>query len=188
MAVLPFESTALNNHLVNPSISPLSSKFVLSNTNLRRSDQQLLQLFGFRAKTPHLSRSRRAPTRAVASLGGLLGGIFKGADNGESTRQRYASTVGVINRLEAEMKAMSDSELGDRTSLLKERARNGESLDSLLPVSFSTLIWQCFLFSCIFLDTVPNLLLLYHQTSCPLAGSICCCQGGFKKGSRPSSF
>lgn len=137
MAVLPFESTALNNHLVNPSISPLSSKFVLSNTNLRRNDQQLLQLFGFRAKTPHLSRSRRAPTRAVASLGGLLGGIFKGADNGESTRQRYASTVGVINRLEAEMKAMSDSELGDRTSLLKERARNGESLDSLLPEAFA---------------------------------------------------
>lgn len=74
--------------------------------------------------------------RAMASLGGLLGGIFKGNDTGESTRQQYASVVGVINGLEAEMSALSDSELRDKTPLLKERAKQGESLDSLLPVSF----------------------------------------------------
>lgn len=75
--------------------------------------------------------------RAMASLGGLLGGIFKGNDTGESTRQQYASVVGVINGLEAEMSALSDSELRDKTSLLKERAQQGESLDSLLPEAFA---------------------------------------------------
>lgn len=72
----------------------------------------------------------------MASLGGFLGGMFKGTDTGESTRQQYAPTVTLINGLEAEMSALSDSELREKTSSLKERAQMGESLDSLLPVSF----------------------------------------------------
>lgn len=73
--------------------------------------------------------------RAVASLGGLLGGIFKGTDTGESTRQQYAATVNEINGLEAAMSALSDSELREKTSVLRERAQQGQPLDSLLPVS-----------------------------------------------------
>ncbi|KAJ4826866.1 hypothetical protein Tsubulata_043796 [Turnera subulata] len=73
----------------------------------------------------------------VASLGGLLGGIFKGTDTGESTRQQYAPTVSIINGLEAEMSALSDSGLRDKTSMIKERAQGGESLDSLLPEAFA---------------------------------------------------
>ena len=75
---------------------------------------------------------RSAPVSA--SLGGLLGGIFKGTDTGEGTRKKYADVLALVNRLEPEMKRMSDAELRDRTSVLKERARNGESSDSLLPV------------------------------------------------------
>lgn len=75
--------------------------------------------------------------QAVASLGGLLGGIFKGSDTGESTRQQYAPTVSVINGLEAQMSALSDSELREKTRLFQERAKQGESLDSLLPEAFA---------------------------------------------------
>lgn len=71
----------------------------------------------------------------AAALGGLLGGIFKGSDTGESTRKKYSDSVALINRLEPEMERLSDSELRERTSSLKERAQNGVSLDSLLPVS-----------------------------------------------------
>ncbi|PKI68656.1 hypothetical protein CRG98_010936 [Punica granatum] len=73
----------------------------------------------------------------MASLGGLLGGIFKGNDTGESTRQQYAGTVGVINGMEVEMASLSDSGLRERTQLLKQRAQQGESLDSLLPEAFA---------------------------------------------------
>lgn len=91
---------------------------------------------------PSVSRTRRSRRRqsgAVASLGGLLGGIFKGADTGEATKQQYAATVNIINGLEPEISALSDSELRDRTFALRERAQHGQSLDSLLPVSFEVL-------------------------------------------------
>lgn len=63
-----------------------------------------------------------------------MGGLFGGADTGEATRQRYAETVAAINAMEPEMLRLSDSDLRERTAVLKERARNDESLDSLLPV------------------------------------------------------
>ena len=80
------------------------------------------------------NRRRRMGTVTVASLGGFLGGIFKGTDTGESARQQYASTVSTINGMEAEMSALSDSELREKTSMLRERAQQGQSLESLLPV------------------------------------------------------
>lgn len=77
-----------------------------------------------------------------ASLGGLLGGMFKGTDTGESTRKKYSDKVGLINRLESEMSRLSDEELREKTEAFKDRAQNkGESLDSLLPVS-----QNCFFF------------------------------------------
>lgn len=90
------------------------------------------------------NRRRRVPVKVKASLGSLIGGIFKGTDTGESTRQQYAPTVSAINKLEAEMSSLSDSQLRDKTSVLKERAQRGESLDSLLPVRL--LIFIAFLF------------------------------------------
>ncbi|XP_078444412.1 albino or Glassy Yellow 1 [Wolffia australiana] len=81
--------------------------------------------------------SRRILPPVAASLGGLLGGLFKGTDTGEGTRKKYADVVALVNRLEPEMKRLSDSELREKTSILKDRARNGESLDSLLPEAFA---------------------------------------------------
>ncbi|XP_072974820.1 protein translocase subunit SECA1, chloroplastic isoform X1 [Typha angustifolia] len=92
----------------------------------------------FMARTASSGCRRRHRSGAVkASLGGLLGGLFKGTDTGEGTRQRYEATVALINRLEPEMSRLSDSELRERTSLLKERARNDEPMDSLLPEAFA---------------------------------------------------
>ncbi|GFZ04439.1 albino or Glassy Yellow 1 [Actinidia rufa] len=82
-------------------------------------------------------RGRGSGPKPKASLGGLLGGIFKGTDTGESTRQQYASTVSLINSLEAQMSALSDSQLRDTTSLLQQRARQGDSLLALLPEAFA---------------------------------------------------
>ncbi|XP_054809641.1 protein translocase subunit SecA, chloroplastic [Prosopis cineraria] len=90
-----------------------------------------------KASTKGSTSSRTRSMRVVASLGGLLGGIFKGADTGESTRQQYAATVNIINGLEAKMSALSDSELREKTFLLRERAQQGETLDSLLPEAFA---------------------------------------------------
>ncbi|KAE9618863.1 Protein translocase subunit SecA [Lupinus albus] len=86
------------------------------------------------AKTQRIRRRRLG---TVASLGGLLSGIFKGTDTGEETRKQYAATVNIINGLESKVSALSDSELRDKTFALKERAQKGETLDSLLPEAFA---------------------------------------------------
>ncbi|KAK6937206.1 SecA Wing/Scaffold [Dillenia turbinata] len=83
------------------------------------------------------SRSSTTPVIIRASLGGLLGGIFKANDTGESTRQHYAPTVSLINSLDSRMSSLSDCQLRDTTSSLKQRALLGESLDSLLPEAFA---------------------------------------------------
>ncbi|PIA60683.1 hypothetical protein AQUCO_00300298v1 [Aquilegia coerulea] len=110
MAAKSFGLPSMNNC---SSISPSSSKFFLFQSNYY------------------------SKVDMVASLGGLLGGIFKGTDTGEATRQKYAATVSLINGLEAEMSQLLDSELRERTSILKERAQQGDSLDSLLPEAFA---------------------------------------------------
>ena len=74
-------------------------------------------------------------------LGGLLGSIFKGGDPAESTRQQYASKVSLINQLEPQISSLLDSQLRERTSLLRQRALSGETLDSLLPVTRSTTVF-----------------------------------------------
>ncbi|KAK7269549.1 hypothetical protein RIF29_22280 [Crotalaria pallida] len=88
------------------------------------------------AKTVRGDRRPRLRTVA-ASLGGLLGGIFKGTDTGEETRKQYAATVNIVNGLEAKISAFSDSELREKTFELRERAQRGETLDSLLPEAFA---------------------------------------------------
>lgn len=72
---------------------------------------------------------------AMASFGGLLGSMFKGSDTGDATRKQYSATLSLINEMEPQISSLSDSQLREKTAILQERASNGDSLDSLLPVS-----------------------------------------------------
>jgi preprotein translocase subunit SecA len=49
----------------------------------------------------------------------------------------YQKRVDSINRIEPEMEILEDHELREEADALRERARNGESLDDLLPESFA---------------------------------------------------
>ena len=86
-------------------------------------------------------QGRRDAGSHVPRVGSFLGGVFGagGRDDGEATRKKYADTVARINAMEPEVSALSDADLRARTAALQERARAGESLDSLLPVRTQTL-------------------------------------------------
>jgi preprotein translocase subunit SecA len=49
----------------------------------------------------------------------------------------YQKRVALINAFEPELEQDSDAELGERMDALRERARDGESLDALLPECFA---------------------------------------------------
>src|SRR6478736_2045220 len=49
----------------------------------------------------------------------------------------YEKRVETINRFEPEMELLDDSELRTEADALRERARNGEALDELLPEAFA---------------------------------------------------
>ncbi|XP_043708276.1 protein translocase subunit SecA, chloroplastic isoform X2 [Telopea speciosissima] len=124
---------------------PPPSKLLLSHSNYHPKSEMGTSFFGreprhmcgFGAKVSNFDGFRQQRFSPMASLGGLLGGLFKGTDTGEATRQQYAATVSLINGMEAEMSALSDLELRDRTSMLKQRAQQGDSLNSLLPEAFA---------------------------------------------------
>lgn len=52
--------------------------------------------------------------------------------------KKYQATAAKINGLESQMQEKSDAELAALTAAFKERAANGESLESLLPEAFAT--------------------------------------------------
>src|SRR5213596_3029380 len=49
----------------------------------------------------------------------------------------YERRVAQINRIEPEMELLEDAEIRETADGLRERARNGESLDALLPEAFA---------------------------------------------------
>src|SRR4249920_425512 len=49
----------------------------------------------------------------------------------------YQKRAEAINRYEPEMEALSDAEIREEADALRERARNGEALDDLLPEAFA---------------------------------------------------
>ncbi|KAM3323642.1 protein translocase subunit SecA, chloroplastic [Capsicum chacoense] len=127
-------------------VSSFSNRHSSSDDKVRRvigsrswlhGGEKSLCSLGFEVKERRSRRIKRRVTSTVASLGGLLGGIFKSSDSGESTRQTYSPTVALINGMESEVSSLSDAQLREKTAALQERARGGDSLDSLLPEAFA---------------------------------------------------
>jgi preprotein translocase subunit SecA len=65
----------------------------------------------------------------------LLKNVF-GTSNDRDLRQMY-KIVSKINTLEDHLKTLNDTDLGDQTTVLRERLANGETLDELLPDAFA---------------------------------------------------
>ncbi len=64
--------------------------------------------------------------------------VTKALRAGEGRRfKAYQKRAEAINRYEPEMEALSDEEIRTEADSLRERARNGESLDDLLPEAFA---------------------------------------------------
>src|SRR5579884_3735673 len=70
--------------------------------------------------------------RPLNALTGLFGSV-----NDRKIKAKYP-IVAQINALEPEFEKKSDSELLGMTAAFKERLRNGETLDDLLPEAFAT--------------------------------------------------
>src|SRR5208282_1061828 len=82
----------------------------------------------------------RAAIRACSgSYPWLVPSILDRALNvGEAKRYKgYQRRVALINAFEPELEHDSDAELRERIDALRERARNGEPLDALLPECFA---------------------------------------------------
>ena len=64
--------------------------------------------------------------------------VTKALRAGEGRKfKAYQKRVAAINRFEPEMEALSEEEIREEADKLRERARNGESLDDLLPEAFA---------------------------------------------------
>src|ERR671913_1195786 len=64
--------------------------------------------------------------------------VTKALRAGEGRKfKAYQKRVAAINRFEPEMEALSDEEIRSEADSLRERARNGASLDDLLPEAFA---------------------------------------------------
>jgi preprotein translocase subunit SecA len=64
--------------------------------------------------------------------------VTKALRAGEGRKfKAYQKRVDAINRFEPEMETLSDDEIRQEADSLRERARNGESLDDMLPEAFA---------------------------------------------------
>src|SRR6185295_3159401 len=78
---------------------------------------------------------RRAPTLEVMTI------LDRALRLGEAKQfKQYAKRVDRINSWEPELELLEDDELRQQADGLRERARNGESLDDLLPETFALVL------------------------------------------------
>ena len=68
-------------------------------------------------------------------IANLLKKIF-GSRN-ERLLKQFRKTVQIVNGLEADLKKLSDDELKSKTDLFKDRVKNGDALDEILPEAFA---------------------------------------------------
>ncbi len=69
-------------------------------------------------------------------IGKLVKAVFGSKNDRELKRMR--KLVKLVNELEPEMEALSDTQLKLKSTEYKERVQNGETLDKLLPEAFAT--------------------------------------------------
>ena len=87
-------------------------------------------------------RPERPPGRTGSAAANLVawpeGLIDRALRMGEASKfKEYEKRVEAINRIEPEMELLEDAELRAEADELRERARDGESLDDLLPEAFA---------------------------------------------------
>ena len=83
-------------------------------------------------------RRRRSYSRTVPWGFVAKGLIDRALRLGEGRQfKEYERRVASINRIEAEMELLEDSEIRSEADQLRERAREGEALDELLPEAFA---------------------------------------------------
>src|SRR5664279_2247652 len=85
-------------------------------------------------RSPRVGRRRAA--RAI--LGPMPSLLDRALNVGEAKKYKtYQKRVALINAFEAELEHDSDAELRERMDALRERARDGEALEALLPECFA---------------------------------------------------
>ncbi|NLO89870.1 MAG: preprotein translocase subunit SecA [Clostridia bacterium] len=67
----------------------------------------------------------------------MLGLLKRLLDDNEKEIKKLSKCVDLINNLEPKMKALTDSELREKTQEFKQRLQQGETLDDLLPEAFA---------------------------------------------------
>lgn len=82
------------------------------------------------------SASARRPARGVVKVQAFLNKLFKN-DPSIGTRKKYQARVDQINAMEPALQSLTDEQLRIKTKEFKERVRNGESLESVLPEVFA---------------------------------------------------
>jgi preprotein translocase subunit SecA len=70
--------------------------------------------------------------------------------------KQYRRKVAVINKLEPEIKALSDEQLKAKTAEFRQRLADGASLDSLLPEAFRIAPWRYPLLCYWYRTTAPD--------------------------------
>src|SRR6476620_12374305 len=89
--------------------------------------------YSWRERRRRRSYSRPVPWESVAK--GLIDRALRLGEGREF--KEYERRVASINRIEDEMDLLEDEEIRSEADDLRERAREGEALDDLLPEAFA---------------------------------------------------